>query len=53
MNGFGYDNVFVPDDGDGRTFAEMDPIEKDSISHRARALAQLPVLVARISGRAE
>jgi len=53
VNGFGYDNVFVPDDGDGRTFAEMDPIEKDSISHRARALAQLPVLVARISGRAE
>jgi len=53
VNGFGYDSVFVPDDGDGRTFAEMDPIEKDSISHRARALAQLPVLVARISGRAE
>ena len=23
--GFGYDPVFVPDDGDGRTFAEMSP----------------------------
>ena len=40
-NGFGYDPVFVPDDGDGRTFAEMDPAEKHAISHRGRALAAL------------
>ena len=26
--GFGYDPVFVPDDGDGRTFAEMDEADK-------------------------
>ena len=26
--GFGYDPVFVPDEGDGRTFAEMTPAEK-------------------------
>jgi XTP/dITP diphosphohydrolase len=46
--GFGYDPVFVPDDGDGRTFAEMMQVEKQAISHRAAAfstlLAQLTVL---------
>ena len=36
--GFGYDPVFLPSDGDGRTFAEMAPEEKNAISHRARAL---------------
>jgi XTP/dITP diphosphohydrolase len=39
-NGFGYDPVFVPD-GHDRTFAEMQPQEKDSISHRSKALSQL------------
>jgi XTP/dITP diphosphohydrolase len=39
--GFGYDPVFVPDDGDGRTFAEMTPAEKHAISHRGRALRSL------------
>lgn len=37
--GFGYDPVFVPDRGDGRTFGEMDQPEKHAISHRGRALA--------------
>lgn len=41
--GFGYDPVFVPDDGDGRTFAEMTAEEKHAISHRGRALAALRV----------
>jgi XTP/dITP diphosphohydrolase len=36
--GFGYDPVFMPSDGDGRTFAEMAPEEKNAISHRARAM---------------
>lgn len=49
-HGFGYDSVFVPIDGDGRTFAEMSPKEKDSMSHRGRALAQLPQLLSRIFG---
>lgn len=48
--GFGYDALFVPDDGDGRTFAEMSAREKDAISHRSRALAQLPLLIDRITG---
>jgi XTP/dITP diphosphohydrolase len=39
--GFGYDPVFVPDEGDGRTFAEMSGAEKNRISHRARAVAGL------------
>ena len=39
--GFGYDPVFVPDEGDGRTFAEMSLTEKGSVSHRARAFRTL------------
>jgi XTP/dITP diphosphohydrolase len=40
-NGFGYDPVFVPDGGDGRTFAEMTIAEKAAVSHRGRALRAL------------
>jgi XTP/dITP diphosphohydrolase len=39
--GFGYDPVFVPDEGDGRTFAEMTPDEKNRLSHRGRAFRTL------------
>lgn len=39
-NGFGYDPVFVPL-GSERTLGEFLPQEKDEISHRARALAQI------------
>ena len=39
--GFGYDPVFVPTEGDGRTFAEMSGAEKNRISHRARAVSKL------------
>ena len=36
--GFGYDPAFVPDDrDDGLTMAELDPADKDAISHRGRA----------------
>ena len=48
--GFGYDSLFIPTDGDGRTFAEMTGPEKDAVSHRGRALAQIPELLARIFG---
>lgn len=44
--GFGYDPVFVPDEGDGRTFAEMSRAEKAAISHRSRALLGLLELLA-------
>jgi XTP/dITP diphosphohydrolase len=36
-NGFGYDPVFVPDDGAGRTLAELSDGEKHAVSHRGRA----------------
>ena len=39
--GFGYDPIFVPDDGDGRSFSQMSDNEKNQISHRARALHAL------------
>lgn len=39
--GFGYDAIFVPDDGDGRTFGQMSDDEKHAISHRGRALRAL------------
>lgn len=40
--GFGYDPVFLPDDGpDGRTMAELSDVEKDAISHRGRAARAL------------
>jgi XTP/dITP diphosphohydrolase len=37
--GFGYDPLFVPD-GHTRTFAELDPAEKNRLSHRAAALRE-------------
>jgi XTP/dITP diphosphohydrolase len=40
-NGFGYDALFIPAEGDGRTFAEMAPHEKAMLSHRARAISSL------------
>ena len=39
--GFGYDPVFVPDRGDGRTYAEMSLAEKGSLSHRGKAFRAL------------
>jgi len=39
--GFGYDPLFIPDDGDGRTFAEMTLAEKQKVSHRGRAFRAL------------
>jgi XTP/dITP diphosphohydrolase len=44
--GFGYDPVFVPVEGDGRTMAELDAAGKDEISHRGRALRALAAWLA-------
>lgn len=38
--GFGYDPIFIPEGG-SLTFGEMEPADKDAISHRARAFAKL------------
>jgi XTP/dITP diphosphohydrolase len=51
--GFGYDVVFVADehDAEGLTSAELEPTEKDRISHRGRALRELaPSVAADLSG---
>jgi len=40
-NGFGYDPLFIPSTGDGRTFAEMTRAEKEHVSHRGRAFRAL------------
>ena len=37
-SGFGYDPIFEPSKGDGRTFAEMTTAQKNEYSHRAEAL---------------
>ena len=47
--GFGYDSVFVPTEGDGRTFAEMGD-EKHLISHRGRALRALAAALSEPAG---
>jgi XTP/dITP diphosphohydrolase len=38
QSGFGYDPIFIPTEGDGRSFAEMTLSEKNRLSHRARAV---------------
>lgn len=40
-NGFGYDPIFVPLEGDGRTFAQMTSQEKHERSHRGEAFRTL------------
>ena len=47
--GFGYDPLFIPD-GTTKTFAEMTAEEKNKISHRAKALAELRELLKRDEG---
>jgi XTP/dITP diphosphohydrolase len=52
--GFGYDPAFVPDDrpGDDRTMAELDPKEKEAISHRGRAARELAIRLTRAEEQA-
>jgi len=45
--GFGYDPVFLPQGGDGRTMAELEDAEKDAISHRGEAVRALGAWLAR------
>jgi XTP/dITP diphosphohydrolase len=36
--GFGYDPIFEPYEGEGRTFGEMNLSQKNQLSHRASAV---------------
>ena len=45
--GFGYDPLFIPE-GKDVTFAEMSADEKNSISHRGRAVAELVKVLHRV-----
>ncbi len=47
-NGFGYDPVFIPE-GFIKTFAELSSEEKNSLSHRARAVKRMRQLLASLS----
>lgn len=48
-NGFGYDPIFLPRGGD-RTTAELDPADKDAISHRGLAFRELAPLLGTLPG---
>ena len=49
LGGFGYDPIFVPDSATITT-AEMDPADKDRISHRGKALRRLAPVIAAFLG---
>ena len=40
LNGFGFDPIFAPRQGNGRTFAQMTTKEKNLYSHRAKAFSE-------------
>lgn len=48
-HGFGYDPVLVPT-GEERTCAELDPAEKNAISHRGQAFRALAPTLVRVLG---
>lgn len=47
-NGFGYDPIFLPE-GESRSSAQMSADEKNAVSHRGRALAQLTDVLAQLA----
>ena len=47
--GFGYDPLFLPEAGNGKTMAELSPEEKDAISHRGEALRRIVPDIRRIA----
>ena len=43
--GFGYDPIFIPDEGGGRTFGEWEEGKYTAITHRAKAMNRLAELL--------
>lgn len=54
-NGFGYDPLFLPNEEfpNGRSSAQLSPAEKNALSHRGKALAQLVPIVTQLSQLSE
>lgn len=48
--GFGYDAIFAPDEGAGRTFSEMGTADKHAVSHRGRAFRALLDELGQVTG---
>jgi XTP/dITP diphosphohydrolase len=48
--GFGYDPLFVPESGGGRTMAELPPEQKDALSHRGEAFRRMRPVIASAAG---
>ena len=44
-SGFGYDPIFIPEEGDGGTFGELGNEIKNQISHRKKAMVGLANLL--------
>ena len=44
--GFGYDPVFIPDEFPGQTLADISEEQKNSISHRGKALRAMAAYLA-------
>lgn len=44
-HGFGYDPIFIPNEGNGRTFGEWEEGKRSEITHRARAMNSLAELL--------
>ena len=45
VGGFGYDPLFLPAEGDGRSAAELSADEKNAVSHRGRAFRELAAAI--------
>lgn len=48
-NGHGYDPIFFPDEFKGMTFAELTMEQKNSISHRGRALEKIKLEITKLN----
>ncbi len=50
-SGFGYDPIFIPSEGNGKTFAEMTITEKNRLSHRGKALRKFALWYSAVNKR--
>ncbi len=52
-NGFGYDPLFLVEPGFERTSAQMNPSEKNAVSHRGKAVKQMIEIISRMEHESE